>query len=138
LSRGNKQKYQTKNIEIIKDCNEYFFNKIYGSSEVAELLYTIAIKRTYSAPKASLSVGCGCQVVTSSRRETSSKFRRHSVLWTLPRQTARARETLLRPKSGKVHRDFGSMTSPVNNFHSPPFPAETKKHSLLDEKSGAE
>lgn len=55
------------------------------------------------------------------------------LLWTLLRLTARARETLLRSKSGKVHRDFDSMTNPANNscFLSLPFfpPAENKKRS---------
>lgn len=86
------------------------FLQIYRSSEVAELLRAIAVKRANGIPKVSPSVGRGYQVATSPRCETSGKFRHRSYCG-LCLGKQRAREPLLRPKSGKVHRDFDSVAS---------------------------
>lgn len=71
--------------------NEYLFMKFMDHQKLLNCCIRIAMKRTDSTPKASLSVGRGCQVATSSRHETSGKFRRRCCGLCLGKQRARER-----------------------------------------------
>lgn len=94
-------------VIIIATTYKTIIFEIYKSSKVTELLYT---KLTNNIPKVFPSVGRGCQVATSFSRETSGKFRRRPYC-ELCLGKQRTRVPILRPKSGKVHRDFDSVAS---------------------------